>query len=198
MPLVEIIVGAETSDRAIAAAIDYVVAINTIPIVVNDNRGFYTSRCFGTNCAEGSFLLEEGVPAAMIENVAKTKGMPVGPLAVTDEVSLTLGMHVYESDPSPEKHPSLTRGYNIQKLMVKEYGREGKKSGKGYYDYPYYPCSKKPRAKHTCCQKTDSLGEVVWQRKYILHIQYHCYDCEKYCEEDFRLDAHLSDPFVIV
>ena len=136
MPLVEIIVGQETSDRAIAAAIDYVVAINKIPIVVNDKRGFYTSRCFGTYCAEGSFLLEEGVPAAMIENVAKTMGMPVGPLAVTDEVSLTLGMHVYESDPSPEKHPSLTRGYKIQKLMVQEHGREGKKSGKGYYDYP--------------------------------------------------------------
>ena len=65
-------------------------------------------------------MLEEGVPPAMIENIARTKGMPVGPLAVTDEVSLTLGMHVYESDPSENKHPSLTRMYEIQKKLVKE------------------------------------------------------------------------------
>ncbi len=136
MPLVEIIVGNKTNDRAIAAAIDYVVAINKIPIVVNDSRGFFTSRCFGTYCAEGGFLLEEGVPAAMIENVAKTKGMPVGPLAVTDEVSLTLGLHVYESDPTPNKAEDLTRFYQMQKMLVKEYGREGKKAGKGYYEYP--------------------------------------------------------------
>jgi len=67
MPLVEIIVGEKTNDRAIAAAIDYVVAIRKTPIVVNDSRGFFTSRTFGTYCAEGGFLLEEGVPAAMIE-----------------------------------------------------------------------------------------------------------------------------------
>ncbi|MEL6389768.1 MAG: 3-hydroxyacyl-CoA dehydrogenase NAD-binding domain-containing protein [Bacteroidota bacterium] len=136
MPLVEIIVGKETNDRAIAAAVDYVVAIGKIPIVVNDSRGFFTSRTFGMYCSEGAFLLEEGVPAAMIENVAKTKGMPVGPLAVTDEVSLTLGMLIYESDPSPVKPASLTRSYEIQKKLVKEHGREGKKNGKGFYDYP--------------------------------------------------------------
>ena len=136
MPLVEIIVGEKTNDRAIAAAIDYVVAIRKVPIVVNDSRGFFTSRTFGTYCAEGGFLLEEGVPAAMIENVAKYKGMPVGPLAVTDEVSLTLGLLVYESDPSSEKHPSMTRFYNLQKMLVDDHGRQGKKNGKGYYDYP--------------------------------------------------------------
>ncbi len=136
MPLVEIIVGKETNDRAIAAAVDYVVAIGKIPIIVNDSRGFFTSRTFGTYCAEGGFLLEEGVPPAMIENIAKSKGMPVGPLAVTDEVSLTLGMLVYESDKSSEKDPYMTRFYEIEKKLVKEYGREGKKNGKGYYDYP--------------------------------------------------------------
>lgn len=136
MPLVEIIVGKKTNDRAIAAAVDYVVSIRKVPIVVNDSRGFFTSRTFGTYCAEGAFLLEEGVPAAMIENVAKTKGMPVGPLAVTDEVSLTLGMLVYESDPNPDKDPSIKRFYEIEKKMVEEYGRHGKKNGKGFYDYP--------------------------------------------------------------
>ena len=84
MPLVEIIVGEKTSDRAIAAAVDYTVAIGKIPIVVNDSRGFFTSRCFGKFVTEGMFLLEEGVPPAMLENLAKQKGMPVGPLAVHD------------------------------------------------------------------------------------------------------------------
>ena len=136
MPLVEIIVGKETNDRAIAAAIDYVVKIRKVPIVVNDSRGFFTSRTFGTYCSEGVFLLEEGVPAAMIENVAKAKGMPVGPLAVTDEVSLTLGLLVYESDPTPNKPAASTRFYEMGKKLVSEYGREGKKNGKGFYDYP--------------------------------------------------------------
>ena len=136
MPLVEIIKGEKTGPTAIAAAVDYTVAIGKIPIVVNDSRGFFTSRCFGTFVSEGMFLLEEGVPAAMIENVAKTKGMPVGPLAVQDEVSLTLGMHVYESDPTPDKHPSQVRAYEITKRMVKEFGRGGKKAGAGFYDYP--------------------------------------------------------------
>ncbi|MCB0840973.1 MAG: hypothetical protein KDD99_30100, partial [Bacteroidetes bacterium] len=136
MPLVEVIVGEKTNNRAIAAAIDYTVAIRKIPIVVNDSRGFYTSRTFGTYPSEALFLLEEGVPAAMIENIAKTKGMAVGPLAVLDEVSLTLSLHVYESDPSPNKPAYYTRSYELTKKLVKEHGREGKKIGKGLYDYP--------------------------------------------------------------
>lgn len=136
MPLVEIIVGEKTSDKAIGAAIDYTMAIRKVPIVVNDSRGFYTSRCFGTYTSEGAFLLEEGVPAAVIENIAKNKGMPVGPLAVTDEVSLTLGLHVMESDPRLETEPELKRAYAINKKMVHEFGRGGKKAGKGYYEYP--------------------------------------------------------------
>ena len=136
MPLVEIIVGKKTSKKAIAAAVDYTVAIKKVPIVVNDSRGFYTSRCFGTFTSEGIYLLAEGVPAAMIENVAKTKGMPVGPLAVSDEVSLTLGLHVMESDPRTQEIPAMQRLYKLQKMLVEEYGRKGKKAGAGFYDYP--------------------------------------------------------------
>lgn len=136
MPLVEIIVGEKTNDRTIAAAIDYVTQIQKVPIVVNDSRGFFTSRCFSTFSAEGIFLLEEGVPAAMIENIARTKGMPVGPLAVTDEVSLTLGLHVMESDPRLKDKADLQRLYRIQKMLVEEHGRVGKKGGKGFYEYP--------------------------------------------------------------
>ncbi len=135
MPLVEIIVGEKTGDKAIAAAVDYSVAIGKIPIVVNDSRGFFTSRCFSTFVSEGMFLLEEGVPAAMIENIAKKQGMPVGPLAVHDEVTMTLSMHIYESDPTP-KQPYQDRGYKIAKDMVENEKRPSKKDGAGFYDYP--------------------------------------------------------------
>ena len=136
MPLVEIIVGEKTEDKAIAAAVDYTVAIGKIPIVVNDSRGFYTSRCFGTFVSEGSFMVEEGVPAAMVENVAKAEGMAVGPLAVIDEVTLTLGLHVYESDPTPNKPAFQERSYKMQKDLVDNHDRKGKKWGAGFYDYP--------------------------------------------------------------
>ncbi len=78
MMLVEIIVGKETGDAALATALDYVRAIKKTPIVVNDSRGFYTSRVVGTYLREGHLMLAEGVPAAMIENVARMAGMPVG------------------------------------------------------------------------------------------------------------------------
>ena len=136
MPLVEIIVGEKTEAKAIAAAVDYTVAIGKIPIVVNDSRGFYTSRCFGTFVSEGSFMVEEGVPAAMVENIAKAEGMAVGPLAVIDEVTLTLGLHVYESDPTPNKPEFQERSYKMQKDLVDTHGRKGKKWGAGFYDYP--------------------------------------------------------------
>ncbi len=180
MPLVEIIVGEKTSDRAIAATIDYVKAIRKVPIVVNDSRGFYTSRCFGTFTSEGAYLLEEGVPAAMIENIAKTKGMPIGPLAVTDEVSLTLGMHVMESDPRLKEIPALQRIYKLQKMMVEKYGRGGKKAGAGYYEYP--EGGKKylwPKLAEIFNTKVDTLDkETIGKR--ILHRQaleaYRCWD----------------------
>ena len=132
MPLVEIIVGEKTSDRALAAAIDYVVAIRKVPIVVNDKQGFFTSRTFGTYTSEGAHLLMEGVPPIMIENVAKHIGMPVGPLAVTDEVSHTLGLHVMGE--MPERDAETEKVYQLTKNLV-DLGRHGKKNGKGYYDY---------------------------------------------------------------
>ena len=135
MPLVEIIVGEKTEDKAIAAAVDYTVAIKKVPIVVNDSRGFFTSRCFGTFVSEGMFLLEEGVPAPMLERIATKIGMPVGPLAVHDEVSLTLSVHIFESDPA-EKQESEKRTYAIVKNLVENHNRTGKRDGAGFYDYP--------------------------------------------------------------
>lgn len=135
MMLVEIIAGQQTSDYAIAVAVDFTRKIRKTPIVVNDSRGFYTSRCFGTYTSEGMELLKDGVSAQLIENVGKNIGMPVGPLAVTDEVALDL---VYKIAAQAVKDGVLTNddtSYNVGKTFT-ELGRLGKKAKAGFYDYP--------------------------------------------------------------
>ena len=97
MNLVEIILGKETGEAALAVAFDYVRAIRKTPIVVNDSRGFYTSRVVGTYLREGHLMLEDGVPPAMIENVARMAGMPVGPLALNDEVAVDLAWKILKA-----------------------------------------------------------------------------------------------------
>lgn len=137
MPLVEIIMGAQTGDRALAVALDYVQQIRKTPIVVNDSRGFYTSRVFGVFTREGMYLLSEGVKPALIENVAKQAGMPVGPLAVTDEVSLELGHHVYKQTKADLGADYVdTAADDVLIKMVEELDRRGKRFAKGFYDYP--------------------------------------------------------------
>src|SRR5450755_1014025 len=96
MKLVEIIRGHLTSDDTVARAYDYVLALGKTPIVVNDSRGFFTSRVFGTYVMEGAAMLAEGIAAPLIEHAALAAGMPVGPLAVLDETSLSLSVHVIE------------------------------------------------------------------------------------------------------
>jgi 3-hydroxyacyl-CoA dehydrogenase/enoyl-CoA hydratase/3-hydroxybutyryl-CoA epimerase len=94
MPLVEIIVGKETSPETLARSFDFVKQIKKTPIVVNDSRGFYTSRVFATYVLEGMALLAEGNNPRGIESAGLQAGMPVGPLALTDEVSLGLMVHI--------------------------------------------------------------------------------------------------------
>ena len=98
MPLVEIIVGKKTSPETLAHALDFVAQLRKTPIVVNDSRGFYTSRVFSTFCFEGLAMLEEGVAPALIENAARQAGMPVGPLAVSDEVSIELQWKIMKQE----------------------------------------------------------------------------------------------------
>ncbi len=137
MPLVEIIMGEKTGDQALAVALDYVRKIRKTPIVVNDSRGFYTSRCFATYVGEGIHMLAEGVAPALIENAGKMIGMPVPPLAMNDEVSLELSYHVMKQtreDLGDKYEPSPVD--DIIEKMVVELGRKGRKNGKGFYDYP--------------------------------------------------------------
>ena len=170
MPLVEIIVGEKTEDKAIAAAVDYTVAIKKVPIVVNDSRGFFTSRCFSTFVSEGMFLLEEGVPAPMIERVATKIGMPVGPLAVHDEVSLTLSVHIFESDPAP-KTSTEERSYKIVKDLVENHQRTGKRDGAGFYDYPKGGQKKLwAGLKELFPPKVDAVKEPIVKKR-MLHRQ---------------------------
>ncbi|UUY07095.1 3-hydroxyacyl-CoA dehydrogenase NAD-binding domain-containing protein [Pseudomonas sp. J452] len=140
MPLVEIIRGAKTSDETLARGFDYVLQIKKTPIVVEDSRGFFTSRVFGTFTNEGIAMLGEGVSAAMIENEARKAGMPVGPLAISDEVSMSLMEHIRQQTVADlvaegkqiPQHPA----FNVIELMLKEYKRPGKAAGGGFYDYP--------------------------------------------------------------
>ncbi|TAM09817.1 MAG: 3-hydroxyacyl-CoA dehydrogenase [Nevskiaceae bacterium] len=140
MPLVEIIVGEKTSDETLARGFDFVRQIGKTPIVVNDSRGFYTSRCFGTYTMEGVQLVAEGQNPHSVEAAGLQAGMPVGPLAVLDEVSLSLSLHVIEqtrkdlaaAGKSEPEHPAA----KVVERMVRELDRAGKKAGKGFYDYP--------------------------------------------------------------
>jgi 3-hydroxyacyl-CoA dehydrogenase/enoyl-CoA hydratase/3-hydroxybutyryl-CoA epimerase len=140
MKLVEIIRGEKTDDETIARAYDYVQALGKLPIVVNDSRGFYTSRTFATFVMEGAAMLGEGIPAPVIENLAMQVGMPVGPLAVIDETALTLSVHVLEQTRKDFKNEGRTYaespGELLVERMVKEFKRGGRASGGGFYDYP--------------------------------------------------------------
>jgi len=137
MMLVEIIMGRETGDAALAMALDYARAIRKTPIVVNDSRGFYASRVVGTYLREGHLLLTEGVPPALIENVARMAGMPVGPLALTDEVAVDLAWKILkatEADLGPAAIDPKQK--TLLAEMVEKRSRYGRKNGKGFYDYP--------------------------------------------------------------
>ncbi len=136
MPLVEIIMGEQTSNYALAGAIDYVMKIKKTPIVVNDSRGFFTSRVFSTFTNEGMGLLLEGTPPALIENAALDAGMPVGPLAVTDEVNLGLVQKIVRQTEKDTGKKDESAASKIADLFVDELDRPGKRQGKGFYEYP--------------------------------------------------------------
>jgi 3-hydroxyacyl-CoA dehydrogenase / enoyl-CoA hydratase / 3-hydroxybutyryl-CoA epimerase len=137
MMLVEIIVGKNTGDLALATALDYVRVIGKTPIVVNDSRGFFANRCVMRYIAEGNEMLLEGVPPAMIENTARMAGMPVGPLSLSDEVALDLGLKIMKATEADLGANAINQAHkNLMIEMVEKQGRFGRKNGKGFYDYP--------------------------------------------------------------
>ena len=171
MALVEVIRGRQTSDACLARALDFVARIGKTPVVVNDSRGFFTSRVFSTYFEEGMALLAEGVVPALIENAGRQAGMPLGPLAVVDEVALDLVhkiMRQTQADLGSAYTPPPSAP--VIELLVEKLGRLGKKAGKGFYDYTdgqrrLWPglAEHFPRAAHQ--------PDVAAVKQRLLHIQ---------------------------
>ena len=137
MGLVEVIMGKQTSQHTLATSLDYIAQLRKTPIVVNDSRGFYTSRVFQTLIHEGGAMLAEGVPPAVIENAAKAVGMPVGPLALLDELTFDLPLKIVDQAIAEEGDKyTPPAGVTALRKMRDEIGRSGRKSGGGFYEYP--------------------------------------------------------------
>jgi 3-hydroxyacyl-CoA dehydrogenase/enoyl-CoA hydratase/3-hydroxybutyryl-CoA epimerase len=139
MPLVELIVGAKTSDRALAKAYDVVRQLKKTPIVVNDSRGFFTSRVFGTLVMEAAAMVAEGINPVTIERAATQFGFPAPPLAMLDEVTLTLPQKIRDAARAAgdsagafDEHPGMA----VADRLVTEFDRSGKAAGAGFYEYP--------------------------------------------------------------
>jgi 3-hydroxyacyl-CoA dehydrogenase/enoyl-CoA hydratase/3-hydroxybutyryl-CoA epimerase len=138
MPLVEIIKGAKTSDAVLAKVIDYTLQIRKTPIVVNDSRGFFTSRVIGTFINEAVAAVGEGIEPAFIEHAGTQAGYPAAPLQLMDELTLTLPQKIRKETEAAAKAEGKEfpqhGSYAVIDWLVEE-GRTGKKDGKGFYDY---------------------------------------------------------------
>lgn len=135
MGLVEIIMGKQTAPETLAKALDLVAQLRKTPIVVNDSRGFYTSRVFRMFIFEGAAMLEEGIEPARIENAAKAAGFPIGPLALLDEVTIELPVKIIDDAAGePGNTYTIEKGYQVLKRMI-ELGRGSRKAGGGFYEY---------------------------------------------------------------
>ncbi|MGH1356138.1 MAG: 3-hydroxyacyl-CoA dehydrogenase NAD-binding domain-containing protein [Thalassovita sp.] len=142
MKVVEIIMGQKTSEETLRKAYDYVQQIGYMPIVVNDSRGFFTSRVFGTFMDEGIALMVDGMSPIAVERAGWLAGMPVGPLAVHDEVSLVLSQKVERTHKALDERLGVDSGFGKHNTAAKvvydamiEQGRGGRHYGGGFYDY---------------------------------------------------------------
>ena len=172
MPLVEIIVAKKTQPGTLARALDFVGLLKKTPIVVNDSRGFYTTRVFGAYCQEGQTLLAEGVDPALIENAGRLAGMPVGPLAVTDEVSLELQYRAVcqaAEDLGARFVPPVSMP--VLKHFVEDLKRLGRKSGGGFYDYPADGGKRLWAGLATEYPRAPLQPQVEQVKRRLLHIQ---------------------------
>ena len=156
MPLVEIICGEQTSDETLAKAFDFAQQIRKVPIVVNDSLGFFTSRVFSTFLDEGARLLLEGVDPVLIDAMGKQLGMPVGPLAIQDEVSQELTRKIAETQRDMGvlgSRSDNSASIAVCERLVSEFGRGGRYHGGGYYEY------------------AEDGSKVVWPTLYELYYR---------------------------
>ncbi|MDG4807494.1 3-hydroxyacyl-CoA dehydrogenase NAD-binding domain-containing protein [Micromonospora sp. WMMD1120] len=135
MPLLEIVVGERTGDAALARAFDLGRRIGKTPIVVNDGRGFFTSRVIGRFIDEAVGMVAEGVPAASVEQAALQAGYPTGPLALADEVSLTLIQRIRRQFEAASAEYRPLPAHRLVDELVDAYDRPGRAAGRGLYSY---------------------------------------------------------------
>jgi 3-hydroxyacyl-CoA dehydrogenase/enoyl-CoA hydratase/3-hydroxybutyryl-CoA epimerase len=196
MGLVEIIKGKETSEETLAKTMDYVLAIKKTPVAVNDFRGFYTSRVFGTYPEEGLTMLSEGIAPAIIENVGRMSGMPMGPLEVSDSVGIDTMLKIGRESAkvagrSYEQNPTG----DVVAWIVEAQNRVGRKAGKGFYDYNeqgkpsrlYPDIGKKIEVKVKDCPpalKTELTKRFLYRQ---------CVEVARCFEEGVILDARDAD-----
>ncbi|MFB7877381.1 3-hydroxyacyl-CoA dehydrogenase NAD-binding domain-containing protein [Nocardia sp. NPDC056064] len=141
MPLVEIIKGEKTSDEALARVYDYTLAIKKTPIVVNDSRGFFTSRVIGTFINEAIALVAEGVDPATVEQAGLQAGYPAAPLKLSDELNFTTMQKIYKETAEAilasggELNAAAAKTAEVLDTLVGKYDRKGKAGGAGFYDY---------------------------------------------------------------
>ncbi|MEZ5810213.1 MAG: 3-hydroxyacyl-CoA dehydrogenase NAD-binding domain-containing protein [Rhizobiaceae bacterium] len=194
MMLVEIILGKKTGDKALAVAIDYVRAISKTPVVVNDTRGFYVNRCVLRYMAEAFQMLIEGVPAAMIENAAKLAGMPVGPLALTDETAIDLAQKIMKQTIRDLGEKAVDADqFALINTMVDKHGRLGRKNGKGFYDYPAKPAKKHLWPGLTDLypqQNPDDVDVEVLKQRFLATI---ALEAARVMEEGIVIDPREAD-----
>jgi 3-hydroxyacyl-CoA dehydrogenase/enoyl-CoA hydratase/3-hydroxybutyryl-CoA epimerase len=194
MMLVEIILGKKTGDKAVAMAIDYVRAIRKTPIVVNDTRGFYVNRCVLRYMSESYQMLIEGVPPAMIENAAKMAGMPVGPLALTDETAIDLAQKIMKQTIRDLGEKAVDQEqFKLVNTMVDTHGRFGRKNGKGFYDYPAKPAKKHlwPGLKDLYTQQdADKIDVEVLKQRFLVTI---ALEAARVMEEGIVVDPREAD-----
>ena len=196
MPLVEVIRGEQTSDETLAWALDYIQAIGKTPVVVNDRRGFYTSRVFATYVTEGMVMLIDGVLPALVENAGRRTGMPMPPLSLADEVGLGLMAQVGRQtrkdlgDAAPH-NPSTP----LLEKLVFELDRSGKRSGRGFYDYTTGPDGTPTKSLWTGlgehCPPTETQPSVDDLVERMLYCQ--CVEAARAMDEGVIADPGQAD-----
>lgn len=194
MMLTEVILGKETGDKALAVALDYVAKIKKTPIVVNDTRGFFVNRCVLRYMAESYDMLIEGVPAVMIENAAKFAGMPVGPLALNDEVAIDLSYKILKATVADLGEKAVNpKHMDLVKTMVEGKERFGRKNSKGFYDYPPKPAKKSlwPGLKELYPQKAPADVDMqVLKERFLVTI---ALEAARTVEEGIVVDPREAD-----